>query len=206
MKKEVVILANGSFPQNPQNLRLLKSAKYIVCCDGAINKLEEFGVEPYAIVGDLDSIAKDIKKKYAHILYHIAEQDTNDLTKTMNWCLENGFKKAVILGATGQREDHSIANIFLLLRYAKVMDVCMMTDYGEFRPLLENTCLESFEGQQVSIFSPSETTRVTTVGLKYPINNAPLPELWSGTLNESKGDHFEVNFKGRGLVVYLVYS
>lgn len=203
MKTEVVILANGSFPKNKDVLKVLATAKYLICCDGAMNKLEQVGLRPHVIVGDLDSIKDSVKEKYADILYHISEQSTNDLTKAINWCLDNGFTQAVILGATGEREDHAIANIFLLLRYAKMMEVSMLTDYGVFVPLLKSTRLDSFEGQQISIFSPYEQTRLTTVGLKYPVVDSCLPELWQGSLNESLGDSFEIDFEGNGLVVFL---
>ena len=65
MQKKAVILANGAFPTHEIPLRELKESKFIVCCDGAINNLVEAQLEPYAIVGDLDSLDPDLKWKTA---------------------------------------------------------------------------------------------------------------------------------------------
>ena len=51
-----VIVANGRFPSAELPLRLLKEAKTIIACDGAVKTLYEKGIHPDAIVGDLDSI------------------------------------------------------------------------------------------------------------------------------------------------------
>ena len=48
-----VIVANGRFPSAELPLRLLKEAKTIIACDGAVKTLYEKGIHPDAIVGDL---------------------------------------------------------------------------------------------------------------------------------------------------------
>ncbi len=201
--KHATILANGSFPTSIFPLQQLKSATHIVCCDGAVNKLEKTGLSPFAIVGDLDSMNAALKQKYADRLYHFAEQDTNDLTKTVNWCLNQGFTELTIVGATGERDDHTIGNIFLLLRYAAKVPVKMITDYGTFIPLLESNTISTAKGQQISIFSPYTDTIITTKNLKYPLCQQTLPELWNGTLNEALGDSCHFDFQGKGLIIYL---
>lgn len=60
-----VIVANGRFPSAELPLRLLKEAKTIIACDGAVKTLYEKGIHPDAIVGDLDSIPPDLRKRYA---------------------------------------------------------------------------------------------------------------------------------------------
>ena len=60
-----VIVANGRFPSAELPLRLLKEAKTIIACDGAVKTLYEKGIHPDAIVGDLDSIPADLRKRYA---------------------------------------------------------------------------------------------------------------------------------------------
>ena len=110
----VVILANGDFPKHPTPLRILKEATTIICCDGAVNNLVDHGLKPTHIIGDMDSISLELKNKYEDMLIHIADQNENDLRKALNWLGENGAKKAIILGATGKRDDHSLANIFTL--------------------------------------------------------------------------------------------
>ncbi len=196
-----VILADGAFPMHPVALELLHSAARVVCCDGAVVNLVAHGMEPYAIVGDLDSIPDDLRERYADILHADADQETNDLTKSVQFCMERGWTKLVILGATGGREDHTLGNVSLLVDYANQgVTVRMVTDTGIFVPILGDTRFDSIVGEQVSIFTLSERTLVTTENLKYPLHDAVLEGWWRGTLNESLGDWFGFRVTGPAIV------
>jgi len=202
---EVVILANGLFPKTKRLLDILDSADKIICCDGAVNKLLERGRVPSVIIGDLDSVDKEIKVQYADILVPIADQNTNDLTKAVMWCKENGITKVKILGATGEREDHTLANISLLAHYKQFLEVNLFTDYGVFIPITESRSFPSFRGQQVSIFSLTPDVEVNSQGLKYPLQNKKLTQWWMGTLNEATGNSFSIRFDGRAnFIIYLL--
>ncbi|RUT73554.1 thiamine diphosphokinase [Ancylomarina longa] len=205
MHKKAVILANGAFPTHEIPLQELKNSKHIVCCDGAINKLEKAKIEPYAIVGDLDSLDAELKLKYHDIVHHFANQDTNDLTKAIHWCKKNSFLDITIVGATGERDDHMIGNVFLLPRYAKIVKVKMLTSYGVFTPIIRSKNFESYTGQQVSIFSPNSDTLISTANLRYALTNQKLEQMWQGTLNESMGDSFRIEFEGDSLIIYQEY-
>jgi thiamine pyrophosphokinase len=202
---ETVILADGSFPQHDIPLGCLRNATRIVCCDGAAQSLLKFGLEPFAIVGDCDSLTPGITEKYSDRIFRSSEQDTNDLTKSVRWCGENGFTDLVILGATGKREDHTIGNISLLADYAASVNVKMLTDTGIFVPVTESIKFECFKGQQISIFSVNQETEITSGGLKYPLRNKKLKSWWEATLNEATGSSFELGFRGGPLIVFMKF-
>ncbi len=202
----VVIVADGKFPEHEIPLKALTDADIVVCCDGAATKVDLYGITPTAIVGDLDSVDENLKKKYSDRLFHYPDQDSNDLTKAVKWCLERDYKDITIIGATGLREDHTLGNIGLLTNYARLgANVKMLTDTGSFIPMLSSATIESYKGQQVSIFSPNNRTKITTKNLRYSINNRALEEYWMGTLNESLGDWFELQFDVGHLIVFLKY-
>jgi thiamine pyrophosphokinase len=203
---ETVILANGRFPYHKIPLGILKNAKQIVCCDGAAKNLIEFGLEPSIIIGDLDSLDIDIKEKHTDILIKIDDQETNDLTKAVNWCIANSINKVTILGATGKREDHAIGNISLLAEYTNKIKVKMISDYGEFIPITRTTVFESFEGQQVSLFSLNPETIINSENLKYPLSGYKLDAWWKGTLNESTAKQFTVRFDSGKIIVYKLFG
>ena len=106
LKRFVVILANGAFPQKENALSYLRKADRLVCCDGATNKAIAHGLTPDFIVGDLDSLSPELKERFSDRIVHIAEQESNDLSKSFAFCLSKGWKNIVILGASGEREDH----------------------------------------------------------------------------------------------------
>lgn len=205
-QRSTVIVADGKFPVHEIPLKALAEADIVVCCDGAATKVDIHGITPTAIVGDLDSVSDSLKKKYADRLFHLPDQDSNDLTKAVKWCLERKYLDITLIGATGLREDHTLGNIGLLTNYARLgVNVKMLTDTGFFIPILSSSKIESYKGQQVSIFSPNNTTRITTINLRYPIDNRALEEYWMGTLNESLGDWFELQFDVGHLIVFLKY-
>jgi thiamine pyrophosphokinase len=203
---ETAVLANGKFPDHPFPLNYLLNAKRVICCDGAADSLVDFGLEPFAIVGDCDSVNKKIADRYRDRLFRNDDQEVNDLTKAVRWCSERGYKDIVILGATGKREDHTVGNISLLLEYAGFMSVKMVTDAGTILPLTESCKVESEKGQQVSIFSVSPDSEITSNGLKYKLDKKRLSNWWNATLNEAEGSSFTLEFNKGTLIVFLKFA
>lgn len=189
----VVIVANGEFPTNEIPLGILKNAKHIVACDGAIKNVPQAEV----VVGDGDSVPTIYHDK----LIQIEEQEDNDLTKATRYCLSKGWHQIAYLGCTGKREDHTLGNIGLLMRYFREMGVegMMFTDYGFFTPACGNHTFQSQKGQQVSIFNFG-CKQLTSEGLRW--NSYAYEEWWQGTLNEALGDKFSFCADG----YYLVYQ
>ena len=202
---EVVVLANGEFPTHQIPLSLLQRQIPVVCCDGAIESLDKFGKTPLALIGDGDSVSEILKNKYLDRWHFIADQETNDLTKAMNYCIEKGFKEVAILGATGKREDHTLANISLLTEYARKVNVRMFTDYGVFVPISKTTTLSSFAKQQVSIFSLDANNPLTSKNLRYPIENRKFKYWWEASLNEAIKENFTL-FTESEVIIYQTYE
>lgn len=198
-----VIIANGRFPTHPTPLSYIERASFIVCCDGAANEFIEIGGKPNAIVGDCDSISKENIVRFADILYPNNDQETNDLTKSVQFCVDKGMKDITIVGGTGKREDHTLGNISLLAEYVHIANVIMATNWGVFTPINTTTQFKSFIGEQVSIFS-IDHTRVSSQNLKYPLSNRILSNWWEGSLNESLDESFTIQTAGR-IIVFQAY-
>lgn len=194
---ETIILADGEFPAHPSVVALLEACPYVVCCDGAANRYIRSGRIPAAIVGDGDSILPDLKERYASLIHRESEQDTNDLSKAFRFCLSQGRKNIVIMGATGKREDHTLGNISLLADFMDLATVSMLTDYGVFTPVKEEACFLSYPGQQVSIFNLGSKS-LSAEGLAYPLS--AFDKWWQGTLNEAVGNRFILSADGKVLV------
>jgi thiamine pyrophosphokinase len=190
---DAVIVANGQFPTHAMPLAILHHVKHIVACDGAISHVPQ----AEAVIGDGDSVPEAFRSK----LIRIDEQADNDLTKATRYCMENGWKRIAYLGCTGKREDHTLGNISLLMRYFREMgiDGTMFTDYGSFTPAYGNRTFPSMKGQQVSLFNFG-SHQITSEGLRWDAYN--FSEWWQGTLNEALADSFSIISDG----YYLVYQ
>lgn len=204
-KKEGLIVANGQFPENELVLSLIQNSENVICCDGAIEELHKRNITPIAIVGDLDSVPKELKQVYSHLLHYDSNQNNNDLTKAVEWASENNFNKLIIVGATGKREDHTLGNISLLAQYSKYIEVSMYTDTGIFEAINSTRTFKSFPGQQISIFSLTPETKISSENLKYPLQNLQLKSWWMGTLNECIGDEFMLSFDGGEIIIFRKY-
>lgn len=199
---DCVVVANGSFPQTAGPLELLKSAPAIIACDGAVQNLHERGLEPTAIVGDLDSIPQEMLRLYADRIHTVEDQEINDLTKAVRFAHTTGYRKLLILGATGLREDHTLGNISLLMDYAPLFEqVEMLSDYGCFTPVQQTTILPSTPSQQISIFSMYPCGEITTEGLRWPITRRRLTAWWQGSLNEALGNEFTLTLSPEARVI-----
>jgi thiamine pyrophosphokinase len=202
---ETAIIANGKFPDHPIPLGYLLNATRVICCDGAADSLIDFGLEPFAIVGDCDSVNKKVAERFKDRLFRNTDQETNDLTKAVNWCSERGYNNIVILGATGKREDHTLGNISLLIEYARIVTLKMVTDSGILIPVLNSSKIDSEKGQQVSVFSIDPCSEITSTGLKYRLEKKKLQNWWTATLNEAEENSFTLEFERGPLIVYMKF-
>ena len=197
IKCDAVVLANGDFPVHAVPLSLLENAAHIVACDGAITHLAVHDYQADIIaIGDGDSVPDGLRDR----LIQVDEQEDNDLTKATRYCLKQGWRRIAYVGATGQREDHTIGNISLIVRYFLEMGVepLLVTDYGWFVVAKGDSEFESFPGQQVSIFNVS-CQNLTSEGLRW--QSYPYRQFWQGTLNEAISTVFRFHADG----CYLVY-
>ena len=201
-----VLLANGAYPVHPFPVNALRSARRIVCCDGAADRLSQAGLEPAWVIGDLDSLSSAARARWSDRLVAVSDPESNDLTKAFRFCVARGWRDLAIVGATGLREDHTLGNLSLLPDFAQEAEVILLTDTGTFRPLLRSARLRAHPGQQVSIFSFDPRTAITSEGLRYPLRRLRLSRWWQATLNEASGDGFDLSFEGGPLLVYQTYG
>lgn len=202
---KTVILADGTFPTHPKSLAMLENANFIIACDGAADKLLEQKIKPNLIIGDLDSVSQATIEKYSDIVLRVRRQDNTDLMKAIDWCLEHKHTDVIVLGATGGREDHSLGNLFAVASYANRISISLYTDTGYFVALAKAGKIQTFAGQQISLFPQPLSMKITTEGLKYPITDSALPYMYSGTLNEAEAEEVFLSFNNGILLVYRTY-
>jgi thiamine pyrophosphokinase len=201
---DCVILAAGDFPKHEIPLSILDGYKsHIICCDGATDELLQRGYFPEMVVGDGDSLSAASRGLLSGRLHIEAEQDSNDLTKSVRYVTGKGYRKLAILGATGKREDHTLGNIGLLADYMDIADVTMFTDYGVFFPVSGTAEFTCAIGRQVSFFC-MDSEPLTVEGVKWQIENRILTRWWQGTLNEAISKKIKISTTGK-LVVFMKY-
>ena len=220
MLKTVVIICDGRFPKSDYPRYLVRTADFIICCDGALQKFLRasqaiFGEKrlPDVVVGDMDSLSPSLRKKHSDIIVQIDEQEHNDQTKAFRWALENieDISQIYILGATGEREDHTIGNISLLMEYARTYDledrginVEMVSDHAIIFAVTDTCEMDCGEGRRISIFSPDNSLRIKSEGLEWPTDEVVFDNWWKATLNRASQDHVKLKFSHRSIALIMM--
>lgn len=218
MHSNVVIICDGKFPKTEYPRYLIRSADFIICCDGALRKFMRnstavFGEErlPDLVIGDMDTLPMSMQKKYSDIIIKENEQDHNDQTKAVRWALNNlrGIESIHILGATGGRTDHTIGNVSLLMEYTRLFDldgisIEMVSDNGTIFPINDTIEFECGPGRSVSIFSPDNSLKIRSEGLEYPTDDVVFDNWWKATLNRSIADNVRLELSHRSMALIIL--
>ena len=205
ISKNILVIANGKFPEKDLIDSITLDNYSVVCCDGAAQKAYDNNIEPDIVIGDMDSISPELYSKLSDRIIHLEDQDTNDLFKALDWLNKKEIESVIIVGANGLREDHSLGNIFVILENKYKYKISMITESGRFDLInTSHQSFESFEGQPVSIFCTDKNVRLNSKGLKYPLNDFSFSKLYDASLNVSNGDSFEIRTNKSNINV-LVY-
>ena len=218
MHKRVVIICDGNFPKTEYPRYLIRTADFIICCDGALMKFLRnskaiFGEArlPDIVTGDMDTLSAAMQKKYADIIVKEDEQEHNDQTKAVRWALSNldRIESICILGAAGGRADHTIGNISLLMEYTRMFDMGdmnleMVTDKETIFPITDSTEFDCGTGRQVSIFSPDNSLRIKSEGLAFPTEDVVFDNWWKATLNKATQDTVKLELNHPSIALVMI--
>lgn len=218
MHKTVIIICDGQFPKTEYPRYLIRTADYIICCDGALKKFIRyspaiFGEErlPDLVIGDMDTLSESLQKKYADIIIKENEQEHNDQTKAVRWALNNisDIANIYILGSTGGRADHTIGNLSLLMEYTRMFDlgeinVEAITDEGTIFAVNDTVEFDCGTGRSVSIFSPDSTLRIKSAGLEYQTEDVVFDNWWKATLNKAAQDNVRLEFNHPSMALIIL--
>lgn len=199
------ILANGEFPRKDYPRWLLRNADVVVCCDSAssLRRLQRLGIEPVAVVGDMDSLPASAQKALGKRAVRVAEQDYNDLNKAFLWLLDNypQVTDIHILGAMGKSEAHALGNLSYLMFWEQEhrladrgVKVEMVSDYNTAFAIKDSCELHLGEGRKVSVFSPDRSLRISSSGLQWPTDEVDFDFWFRGTLNRASSDVVSLRF------------
>lgn len=218
MHKSTVIICDGKFPKTEYPRYLIRSADFIICCDGALlkfirNSRSIFGEErlPDLVIGDMDTLSISMQRKYADIIVKEDEQEHNDQTKAVRWALGNlqGIEQIHILGGTGGRADHTIGNISLLMEYTRMFDlegisIEMVSDESTIFPISDTVEFDCGTGRSVSIFTPDNSLKIKSEGLMYPTEDVIFDNWWKATLNKSIDDKVRLELSHRSMALIIL--
>lgn len=161
----------------------------VIAADGGLLRAWTLGLEPDALVGDLDSLQPaDVAaatERGVEVLRADTDKDESDAELAALEAVRRGATKVTILGAFGgPRLDHALANVWLLAHpglagvNVLLLDArwraSLVTAPGPDGDPVERR-LDGPVGGLVSLLPHGgDVTGITTRGLRYPLHDEPL--------------------------------
>lgn len=190
----------------------IKTNKYdiIIAVDKGLELLDYFKIEPNYILGDFDSIKKEILEKYEKTNINIIrlnpEKDLTDTHSAINLAINLNSTKIDILGAIGTRIDHTIANIHTLkIAIDNNINIKIINENNEITLINKDIKVKNDKEYKYISLIPLTTTveGVTLKGFKYLLEDATLNIGDSiGISNEQTSKEAEIKLK-KGILILI---
>jgi len=175
-----IIVASGNLLFTPEIKGLLAGADLIIAADGGAAHLKQADISPHVIIGDMDSILPDTRqyfeKNLTPIITHPSRKNQTDTELCIEFAIKKGATCITLLGVTGHRLDHTLANIFLLRKLADLgVESRIIDANNEIYLVMDRLKLKGKKRDLLSVLPISEkVTGLTLTGLEYPLENATI--------------------------------
>lgn len=180
------VIVGGAQIKNYSFIReKLRADDYVVFCDSGLRHREQLHVKPSLIVGDFDSYDNPQLDVETIVLPH--EKDDTDTVFAVKEALARGFDDFLLIGVVGERLDHTLGNISILVHLDSLgKKGCVVDDYSEMEIVGEKPVSISEEYAFFSLLNiTGHAAGITITGAKYPLDNAEIMcEYQYGISNE----------------------
>ena len=156
---------------------LPRAGDIIIAADAGLIYCLREGLSPDLVVGDFDSSKRP--DNLENVITLPVEKDDTDTLYAARKGLEMGCAEFHLYGAAGgERPDHTLANLQVLLFLAENGARGYIYDRSWVYTAIKNSCLEinrTMDLQTVSVFCPgADAHGVNLRGFKYPLKNGTL--------------------------------
>lgn len=178
-----LIFANGDAADGPMVRKWLTRADspYLLAADGGAHIAAHYGLRPDHIVGDMDSIAPallaELEAHGAEVTRYPPAKDETDLELALIDAAARNHDPIVVIGAVGDRLDHTLANVYLLaLPQLAGRTVKLVGGREEVTLLSPGTHrIDGAPGDTISLLPVGGPAGgVRTEGLTYPLHGETL--------------------------------
>lgn len=205
----VVIVGGGTPPDRKLLECYIDKETIIVAADGGADILNTYGIVPDYLLGDFDSISEEAYQNLENnssVTRFPREKDFTDTHIAYERARNLGADEIILLGCTGKRIDHFMANLCVLYKGLKEgIKVILADDYNVMFMTDKSIKLEGEPQQVFSLFSYGEDTEELTLrGVKYPLTRYYLSVTDNLTVsNEFVENYADIDFKKGCLLVML---
>ncbi|MBC8062611.1 MAG: thiamine diphosphokinase [Clostridiaceae bacterium] len=177
---KAVIIGGGIPPSKELLEEELSDADVLICADGGGDCLYKYNKVPDYLLGDFDSINKEVLEFFMHsncvIETYPAEKDCTDSEICFNKAIELKVSSITMLGFTGSRLDHFLGNLGLLKKSLDYGVKSIIRDNNNKIFIINEGCtVLAEEGKFISLQAYSDVVEnLCLVGVKYPLRDYML--------------------------------
>lgn len=203
--KRIVIVAGGSPSDWPDITTYKESETFWIGVDRGSHFLQEKGIAPDIAVGDFDSLSESefaqVKQVAGQVIQAPAEKDETDTQLALS--LAAGLPETcpiILIGGTGGRLDHLLANLWLMLepRYHELMPRFTIRDKQNtmcfYGPGEDYQVVKESDKRYVGFLCLVPVAELTLRGFKYPLTKADFSLPLSLASNEFLGETGQFSF------------
>ena len=209
---DIVIVVTGAAPLPRRAVEGLPAGAIVLAADGALDHALAAGLEPVALVGDLDSVSTDglrWAEGHATIERHPADKNHTDTELALAAAVDLDPHRLMLISGGGDRLDHTIAAIGAL--GARSLTSIPVIDgwWGEQRLAVLHgpgrARLDVSPGDTVSLLAMhGRCSGVSAEGVRWPLERADLgPIVGPGVSNEATGDVVDVSIIAGVLTIFV---
>ncbi len=177
-----VIFANGNIKKSSIPLSSLREDDLLIAADGGAQHLQELGLRPATVIGDMDSISStllnDLKTQGTQMIVYPRDKDQTDLELALTFAVQSGVQEVLFFGVLGGRLDQSLANLMLLTRDDWKNLSLVISNAPDIAYVMRDHGIISLQGNPGDIVSliplSAVVTEVSTQGLRWPLKNSEL--------------------------------
>lgn len=199
-----LVVANGSWPNSEAMKGVVKKSSRLILCDGALNRWTADMITPDLVIGDFDSVNSSSlsfwESKGTEML-RVEDQTTNDLHKALRHLESLGVASCLILGATGGDPAHEWANLLTCsMTPIEVRCQSRTHEYLFFKPSA-NYSIDSFAGQEFSLFALETSTQIVLEGARFHLRGDDLESGSRGLHNQTTGTEIRIAYQSGRLMM-----
>ena len=171
----IIILAGADIDNYDWLGHQINKDDFIICADSGLRHAHAIGVKPNIIIGDFDSVAKDLLKTYEgqSTIIHDDNQTATDLMKALTKI--DASHPTHIYGAIGQRADHDFSTILILKSLPHPDNITLIAPTETRRVVKSSSTITGQKGDIVGIFPLCPIKNMCFDGLKYPADDLDHP-------------------------------
>jgi thiamine pyrophosphokinase len=175
-----LIVTGGEAPESAFLRERAGMARKVIAADRGAQYCLNAGVTPDLVVGDMDSLPANAYRRIRDLgvalKVHPAMKDETDTSLALEEAISLGADEVELIAATGDRFDHSLANVHLLYSaLLRKVDACIVSPRQRIFLVDEAAAIRGMKGATVSLLPLTmEAGGVTLTGFRWLLQDAVM--------------------------------